>query len=89
MIVLEVYSNLIGLVGVGLVLLVYLLLQTNKISQKELSFSLFNTIGSMLILVSLCFHFNLASFVIEISWLLISIFGVLRCLMSSSKVSDL
>jgi len=36
--------------------------------------------GALLILISLYFSFNLASFIIEIAWLLISIFGLFKAL---------
>ena len=76
---LHLYSNSIGIIGVTLVLAVYLLLQLNRLSQSSLVFSLVNLIGSVMILVSLCYHWNLASFIIEIAWLMISLFGVVRC----------
>ena len=83
------YSNIIGIVGVVMVLIVYFLLQINRLSQSALVFSLTNFIGSVLILISLAYHYNLASFVIEVAWLLISLFGVIRCLCFAQKKEPL
>jgi hypothetical protein len=75
---LDLYE-VVGLCGVSIVLLAYLLLNLDRINQKDISFSLLNCMGSMLILVSFIRYWNVASFVIEISWLTISLYGVLRC----------
>jgi hypothetical protein len=67
-----------GLVGVFLALLAYLLLNMDRLQQKDLSFLLLNCVGAAMILVSLVKHWNVASFVIEIAWLFISLYGLLR-----------
>lgn len=72
--------DVVGLIGVGLVLFAYMLLQTNKWTSKDFSFSITNFIGSVCILFSLFFHWNLSSVVIEIMWLLISAYGVWKAL---------
>jgi hypothetical protein len=80
--------DLVGMVGVLLLLLAYFLLQTGRLSREILSYSLLNALGSFLILVSLYFDFNLPSAVIELFWLLISIYGVLRCVREGAKRPD-
>jgi len=70
--------DFIGIVGVGFVLLAYGLLQAEKIDSKGWRFSALNATGAVLIMVSLYFSFNLASFVIECAWLAISLFGLLK-----------
>jgi membrane-bound ClpP family serine protease len=70
--------NLIGIVGVVMVLTAYFLLQLERLAQVSITFSLLNFVGSIFILVSLCFTWNLASGIIEIAWLLISAFGLLK-----------
>ena len=67
--------NLIGAVGVVILLGTYLLLQLNRIDAKSLNYSLLNALGSGLILISLTFDFNLPSVLIEASWLIISVVG--------------
>lgn len=71
-------SNYVGIVGVLLILLSYLLLQMHKISLRDFSYSFLNLIGSILILYSLLFHWNLPSVIIEIAWLAISIYGICK-----------
>lgn len=68
--------DIIGLVGVGLILLTYGALTLEKMDPKGWHYSAGNGIGALLILVSLYYSFNLASFVIEIAWLAISAFGL-------------
>jgi hypothetical protein len=76
----------VGMVGVVLVLLAYFSMQIGRMDPKKLQFSLINLVGSLLILVSLCYHLNMPSLVIEVAWLFISAYGVFRCL-SGSKTS--
>lgn len=68
--------DLIGLCGVALILIAYFSLQTERIAAEDWRFSAINGVGALLILVSLYFTFNLASFVIEIFWLAISAYGL-------------
>lgn len=70
--------NIIGMIGVALILGAYFLLQIDRLQQDSILFSLMNTIGSFLVLVSLCFAWNLPSGIIEIAWLVISIFGFIK-----------
>lgn len=73
------FIDLIGITGVLFVLYAYLCIQINKMNRDDMSFSMINFIGSILILVSLVHTMNLASFVIEVAWMLISAYGIHRC----------
>lgn len=68
----------IGLMGVVMILVTYGLVQVDHIDVKGIRYSFFNALGAFFILVSLYVDFNLSAFVIEVSWLLISIFGILN-----------
>lgn len=68
--------DIFGLVGVGLILLTYGALTLEKIDPQDWRYSAGNAVGAVLILISLYYTFNLASFVIEIAWLAISLFGL-------------
>lgn len=72
--------NLAGLLGVGLIVLFYFLIQIERISASQLIYSVGNGAGAALILVSLLFDFNLPSFVFETIWLVISFYGIVRTL---------
>jgi hypothetical protein len=70
--------DIIGTFGVIIIIITYFLLQIEKISSKNLSFSVLNIIGSTLILYSLMYNWNIASVLIEFFWILISLFGVYK-----------
>ena len=76
--------SLIGMIGVVLVLAAYFSMQIGRMDAKKIRFSLINLIGSLLILISLCYHLNVPSLVIEVAWLMISGYGVFRCLNESN-----
>ncbi|MCH9812601.1 MAG: hypothetical protein K0U47_01515 [Epsilonproteobacteria bacterium] len=71
-------ADIIGTSGVAIIVLVYFLLQIDKIDPKSLNYSLTNAIGSLIILYSLFHTWNLASVIIEIFWISISLFGVYK-----------
>ncbi len=71
-------SDVIGMAGTLLIVGSYFLLQLQKVTSTELSYNLMNLIGASLLLISLCFTFNLASFVIEIFWIFASLIGLWR-----------
>ena len=72
------WYDAVGIFGVTIILIVYYLLQTERMKSDQLAYSVVNLIGALLIVVSLYFQFNLASFIIEIFWILISIIGIVR-----------
>jgi hypothetical protein len=78
------WHDLAGLIGVGLIVFAYLLLQLNKLPSSAPSFSLLNAMGALLVIVSLIFDFNLAAFLMEAFWFLLSLFGFLRAIISKS-----
>ena len=74
--------DIIGMTGVSLVLSAYGLLNINKMSSDSLIYQLMNLIGSILLLISLCFNFNLSSVIIEVVWITFSIIGIIRVMRS-------
>lgn len=66
----------IGLLGALLVVLAYYMLQLERTLPQSLSYNLINLLGAALLLFSLCFNFNLASFVIELFWIGASLIGL-------------
>lgn len=70
--------DIIGILGVAIVVVAYFLLQSEKIDPKGFLYSFFNAVGSLLILYSLLYNWNLASFIIEFIWILISLYGLRR-----------
>jgi hypothetical protein len=72
--------DLAGFIGVLLIVIAYLLLQLDKLPSSSLSFSLLNAAGSLLIMFSLIFKFNVSAFLIEVFWFLISLIGLSKWL---------
>jgi predicted membrane protein len=79
-------ADSVGLLGVGLLLFAYFLLNTNKLTSQSLQYLWCNLSGAILILYSLLFHFNLASMVIEIAWITISVIGLYRHYANKKKI---
>jgi hypothetical protein len=72
--------DVLGLFGVALILISYFMLQIGKLHLEQVLYSLLNLIGALFILVSLLFSWNLASFIIEVAWILISLYGIIKSL---------
>ena len=70
--------DLIGNIGVVVLMTAYLMLQLNKLSSDGLAYSLLNAIGASLIIVSLLYAFNLSALLMEVFWVLISFVGIYR-----------
>jgi hypothetical protein len=78
--------DLAGFIGVLLIVIAYLLLQLDKLPSSSLSFSLLNAAGSLLIMLSLIFKFNISAFSIEVFWFLISLIGLSKWLASRKRL---
>ncbi len=72
------WHDAIGILGVTIILIVYYLLQVERMKSDELIYSVTNLLGALLIVVSLIYTFNLASFIIEVFWIAISLIGIVR-----------
>ena len=68
----------IGFVGMAFVVFAYLLLQMNKYTIQSLQYQLLNLVGAVLLLISLFVHFNLGSFIIEVFWIAITVYGIAK-----------
>lgn len=79
------FPDLIGLIGVVITLIAYLLLQVSVLKIYDMTYSAINAFGSVLILYSLFFHWNLSCFVIESFWLGISLFGMVKVLLKKKS----
>ena len=80
------WFDLIGNVGVLLMVIAYLLLQLEKLSGSALSYLLLNALGAVLVMISLMFRFNLSAFLMEAFWLLISLYGLAKPLLCKRAV---
>tara|TARA_R110002072_G_scaffold287155_1_gene452451 strand:- start:194 stop:454 length:261 start_codon:yes stop_codon:yes gene_type:complete len=76
----------IGIFGVGLTLLAYLLLQAERLESRSRAYSALNLVGSVAILTSLAFDFNLSAVLMEGCWAVISLYGLIKALFSLRRV---
>lgn len=68
--------DLIGFMGVALLIGTYALLQFDRIDPKGFWYSFNNMMVAILVTVSLVYTPNLASLVIEFFWFIISVYGL-------------
>ena len=80
-------TDAVGMTGTLMVVLAYYLLQLERTDPKGLSYNLLNLTGAVLLLISLYFNFNLASFVIQLFWIGASIIGLRKYFQRQSKAS--
>ena len=70
--------DIAGLIGSAIVILAYFATQAGWFSANDPRFAWANLIGAALIIASLAMDWNLAAFVMEIFWILISVYGLAR-----------
>ena len=74
----NIWIDTVGMSGTAMVVVAYLALQLQRMDARGLTYNLMNLVGAVLLLISLCFQFNLASFVIEIFWIAASLVGLYK-----------
>ena len=72
------WFDFVGSIGVAVIILTYILLQTGKIRSEQIIYSILNGLGAGLIAFSLLYSFNFAAFVVEVLWVLISLYGIVK-----------
>ena len=72
------WPDFVGLLGSGIVVAQYLLSVQGKLDTQGLAYPVFNIIGCLLISFSLLYHFNTASFFIEVFWVSVSLYAIIR-----------
>jgi uncharacterized membrane protein YadS len=73
------HFEIAGLLGVALAVFAYGRVQVRREYAKEMSYSVINLAGMSLLLYSLVYNWNLASFVGNAIWAGISVYGIWRC----------
>lgn len=73
-----IVADAIGLVGSALMVGAYAYSNMAGGRMNFVRFNLLNLIGSVMLLVSLMVHFNLASMILEIVWAIIALFGLIK-----------
>src|SRR4051812_37153218 len=70
--------TVVGFIGVAIVLVAYFSNQQGWLSSEDWRFPAANLVGAVLILASLVVEWNFPSAVIEVAWILISVYGLVR-----------
>ncbi|MDO4434754.1 MAG: permease [Alysiella sp.] len=71
-------AHIVGFLGMMCVVLAFWLVVSEKWKPTSLSYNLLNGGGAILLILSLCVHFNLGSFVIEVFWIAIAGMGIIK-----------
>lgn len=74
--------DIAGLSGFCLYVGVYASLQMGRIDGNSISYTFVNASAASLVLISLLQNFNLASALIQIMWISISVIGIIRIIVS-------
>ncbi|MCP5063556.1 MAG: hypothetical protein GY936_14010 [Ignavibacteriae bacterium] len=77
--------DIVGNLGVVLIVGSYLLLQINKVKSSSLSYSMMNLLGASFVIISLIENFNLSAFIIEAFWIGISFIGIINYLRNKNS----
>jgi hypothetical protein len=77
----------VGLVGTLMVLLAFFLLQAGRVAGTGIAYQLLNLFGAAGVLVSLVGSFNPAVFLLELTWVLISGYGIARTMRARRRPS--
>lgn len=72
------WYDLVGNIGVFMVVMAFYLLQTERLTSRDIRYSLLNLTGAIMLLISLCFNWNLSSVIIELFWIAISLIGIFK-----------
>lgn len=68
----------IGIIGMLCVVVAYSLSQLEKLHHDSWLYLWLNLLGAIFLIISLLVHFNLGSFIIEVFWIFITIFGMYK-----------
>ena len=70
--------DIAGLIGSAIVIVAYFATQAGWFAANDPRFAWANLAGAALIILSLTMDWNLAAFVMEVFWILISVYGLAR-----------
>lgn len=71
----DMFGQVIGLFGTFFISYCFFMNVKGVWKHDDTKYLLVNMIGAILLLISLCIHFNLGSFVIELFWISVSLYG--------------
>ncbi len=72
------WHDVIGNIGVALIIITYLLLQLGRMDSASYTYSILNALGAFFVIISLMYDFNMSVFIIDVVWIGVSVFGIIR-----------
>lgn len=81
-------AELLGVVGVAAITATYFLLNAGKMNANDWAYPLINFVGASFIIWSLTIEWNLSAFLMETSWAVISLYGVVKTIQKPRKVAS-
>ena len=81
----------VGYLGVVLILLAYFLLQAHRLQGQGLTYQLMNVFGAFGVILSLSFTpgpINWPAFLMELAWIVIGVYGIVRGLALRRKAKE-
>ncbi|MCY4641898.1 MAG: hypothetical protein OXC41_04280 [Gammaproteobacteria bacterium] len=72
------WHDVIGNIGVALIIITYLLLQLGRMGSASYTYSILNALGAFFVIISLMYDFNMSVFIIDVVWIGVSVFGIIR-----------
>lgn len=74
----ETLANIVGIAGSAVIIFAYFLLQKGSMKGDDWSYLWLNLVGASMLLYSLFWYWNTGTVIIEIFWIGISIYGMMR-----------
>jgi hypothetical protein len=71
-------SDIAGVIGVAMMLIAYAGGQISRLKMDAAPALLMNLVGSMLVLWSLTYRFNLSAAIMEGAWALVALYGLIK-----------
>lgn len=68
--------QVLGMIGAGCIVFSYWMIVSQRWHSQAPAYLLTNLAGAVLLIISLCFNFNLGSMLIELFWVYISVAGL-------------
>ena len=75
----------LGFAGMICIVIAYFFLQLGMYDIHALNYQLLNLVGAIALIISLLVHFNLGSFLIEVFWIMITLYGLFKTLRNKRK----
>ncbi len=74
------WSDAVGIGGALISIYCYARVQWRREYAKSMEYSMGNLIGTVMLIISLMYNWNVAAFLSNLAWGAISLYGVYRCL---------